>query len=55
MEHFECRNCFLIGALNIHGACQGCGSQSVISQELLSLNEAAILQALRLQQALPAI
>jgi hypothetical protein len=34
-EQFECCNCFKIGALNSHGGCAECGSQAVISQELM--------------------
>lgn len=36
-ESFECRACFHVGPLTVHGACERCGSQSVISQERLSL------------------
>lgn len=35
-EVFECCNCFHIGALNSRGGCERCGSQSVISQELIA-------------------
>ncbi len=37
MELFECRNCFHIGTLTVRGGCEACGSCSVISQELLSV------------------
>lgn len=34
-ELWECRNCFYIGALDTHGRCPRCGSDAVITQELL--------------------
>jgi hypothetical protein len=34
-EQFECRECFYIGALNLRGQCEKCGSNSGISQELV--------------------
>jgi hypothetical protein len=34
-ERYECRNCFHVGPLNVHGGCESCGSQAVISQELM--------------------
>jgi len=36
-EIFECRNCFRAGLLTIHGRCQWCNSESVISQEVIAL------------------
>jgi hypothetical protein len=36
-ELFECRDCFHIGPLNVHGGCEECHSQAVISQELIAL------------------
>lgn len=36
-EQFECCNCFHIGGLSPLGGCEGCASQAVISQELISL------------------
>jgi len=38
-EHFECTNCFHIGPLSVHGGCEECHSQAVISQELISLGD----------------
>lgn len=38
MEKFECLNCLRIGVLSVHGACSHCGSQSVVSEEVISLN-----------------
>lgn len=37
MEKFECRDCLHVGTLDVHGACECCGSQSVISIEKLSV------------------
>lgn len=37
IEQFVCADCSFKGALTIHGACARCGSQSVASDELLSL------------------
>jgi len=37
MEHFECRDCLHVGSLDVHGACERCGSQAVISVEVLSV------------------
>lgn len=36
-ELFECRNCFHAGELNIHGRCEHCDSDAVISQEVIAL------------------
>lgn len=36
-EIFECRNCFHAGPLNLHGRCQFCDSDSVISHEVIAL------------------
>lgn len=30
-EHFDCANCDHVGALDIHGACEACGSRAVMS------------------------
>jgi hypothetical protein len=38
-EQFECRDCFHIGSLTVRGECEECGSQAVVSQELLTLLE----------------
>lgn len=43
-EQFQCCDCFHIGALNIRGACEECGSQAVISQELIELKELARIE-----------
>jgi rRNA maturation endonuclease Nob1 len=34
-DEFQCEACFHIGALDVHGACECCGSQRVISQALI--------------------
>lgn len=34
-EKYECTNCFHAGPLGLHGGCECCGSQAVISVELL--------------------
>jgi hypothetical protein len=34
-EKYECRNCFHAGTLSVHGGCEHCGSQAVISLELV--------------------
>lgn len=39
IENFECRNCFAILPLDIHGRCSACGSSSVISQEVVCVGE----------------
>ncbi len=44
-ESFECTNCFHIGGLNVRAGCEKCGSQAVISQELISLHELERLAA----------
>lgn len=36
-ELFECRDCFHAGTLTIHGRCEACNSDCVISQELIAL------------------
>lgn len=36
-EKFECRDCFHAGPLNIHGRCERCNSDSVISQEVIAI------------------
>ena len=36
-EQFCCQDCFFEGELTIHGACARCGSQSVVSAELVAL------------------
>lgn len=38
-EHFECRNCFHVGPLTVHGRCERCHSLAVISQEVIQLRE----------------
>ncbi|MCU1338826.1 MAG: hypothetical protein JWO19_4407 [Bryobacterales bacterium] len=38
-EQFQCCDCLHIGPLDIHGGCEGCHSQAVISQELISLRD----------------
>lgn len=39
MEMFECRACYHRGPLTIRGACEVCGSFSVISEEVLTLGK----------------
>jgi hypothetical protein len=36
-EIFECRNCLHAGPLTIHGRCEHCNSDAVISQEVIAL------------------
>ena len=36
-EIFECRNCFHAGILDTHARCERCGSDAVISFEVISL------------------
>ena len=36
-EQFECRNCHHVGHLDVHGCCECCHSQAVVSTELISL------------------
>lgn len=36
-EKFACANCFFEGALNVHGGCARCGSESVMSTEMVAL------------------
>lgn len=36
-EQFECGNCYHVGHLDLHGGCERCHSQAVLSIEVLSL------------------
>lgn len=36
-EHFECFTCYHTGPLDVHGACVECGSQEVMSAEVLDV------------------
>lgn len=31
-EKWQCDNCFHVGPLSIHGRCEACGSEAVISE-----------------------
>jgi hypothetical protein len=33
-EMFECRDCFYIGPIGLHGNCERCGSKGVVTQLL---------------------
>jgi Zn finger protein HypA/HybF involved in hydrogenase expression len=33
-EQFECQDCYHVGSLDVHGACEECHSQAVWSVEL---------------------
>lgn len=33
-EQFQCRTCHHIGPLTVHGRCESCNSDSVITQEV---------------------
>jgi uncharacterized paraquat-inducible protein A len=34
-EEYQCMGCHYIGGLNVHGRCDRCNSEAVLSQELL--------------------
>ena len=36
-EQFECGNCYHVGHLDLHGGCEHCHSQAVVSKDLLEL------------------
>jgi hypothetical protein len=41
LEQYQCCACFHIGPLNLHGGCERCSSQIVISQELMLCTKTA--------------
>lgn len=43
-EHFECRNCFHVGPLTVHGRCERCHSDKVMSVEVMEVIEFRDLQ-----------
>jgi len=42
-EQFECRNCHHVGDLDLHGGCECCSSQAVVSLEVISLVTASAM------------
>lgn len=53
VEQYQCQDCGATGVLSKHGRCPACGSNAVMSEELLPCAERAYRRREQLKQVIP--